>query len=287
MQRDYILREDYLAVKKIYKFLSSNIRQVLEIIILMITVSVPFFLNLQELFKEYLDRNPLTPDNFIWHFAIKGGKYIAAAILFIIVLCSIRKINQEYIMNSKRVYHNYSYAWYWLCAKVLGIKKCNLVLVPIYMQFKLVINGTFHDYPLDETEYPVVENEPDSKVTQINWDNHNSEINLILEDTYVISERQIPKVKRRLKTIKVSRNNGDDRSGHFSQVFINKITNCVRGLEGGSIINVFATTNPMNTVHIAKRAFGSGERGNVKHLYVFQQGNSNKRIFKERGKKIF
>ena len=87
-------------MKKIYKFLSSNIRQVLEIIILMITVSVPFFLNLQELFKEYLDRNPLTPDNFIWHFAIKGGKYIAAAILFIIVLCSIRKINQEYIKTN-------------------------------------------------------------------------------------------------------------------------------------------------------------------------------------------
>lgn len=274
-------------MKKILNFLSSNTRQVIESVALVIVFIAPFFVDLQEMFKEYLESNPLTPDNFIWHFAIKGGKYFASIILFIAVLIVIRRINQEYVMNSKRVYHNYSYAWYWFCAKVLGIQKCNLALVPIYTQFRLAINGTFCDYPLDETEYPVIENEPDSKVSQINWDNHYSEINLILEDTYVISERQIPKVKRRLKTIKVSRNNGDDRSGHFSQVFINKITNCVRGLEGGSIINVFATTNPMNTIHIARRAFGSGERGNVKHLYVFQQGNSKKRLFKERGKKIF
>jgi len=274
-------------VKKILNFLSSNTRQVMEVVIVIIAALVPFVVDLQELFKEYLGSNPLTPDNFIWQFAIKGRKYFASIILIFATLIAIRRVNKEYVMNNKRLYHNYSYAWYWFCAKVLGIQKCNLALVPIYTQFKLAINGTFCDYPLDETEYPVVDNEPDSKVTQTNWDNHNSEINFILEDTYVISERQIPKAKRGLKTIKVSRNNGDDHSGHFSQIFINKITNCVRGLERGSIINVFATTNPMNTVHIAKRAFGSGERGNVKHLYVFQQGNSKKRIFKEKGKKIF
>jgi len=43
----------------------------------------------------------------------------------------------------------------------------------------------------------------------------------------------------------------------------------------------------MNTKHIGKRAFGLGERGNVEHLYVFQQSKDGRRRFEEKGRKIF
>ena len=190
-------------------------------------------------------------------------------------------------MNRKRVYHDYCYAWYWLCAKILGIKSCNLVLVPIHMQFKLVIRATFPEYPLDETEYPVVENESESKVSEINQEGSTREINFVLEDTYAIETLQIPKSKQVYRTIKISRNCGPDSSRHFSQKYIEAIIKCIRDLKGQVTVNVYATTNPMNTKHIAKRAFGLGERGNVKHLYVFQQGKDGRRRFEEKGRKVF
>jgi len=108
-----------------------------------------------------------------------------------------------------------------------------------------------------------------------------------LEDTYAIEVRQIPKSKQGYRTIKISRNSGADNSRHFSQKYIEAIIKCVRGLKGNVSVNVYATTNPMNTNHIARRVFGLGARGNVEHLYVFQQRKDGRRRFEEKGRKIF
>ncbi len=274
-------------MKRLREKISSNGRQILEIVALIFVTSIPWVFDLQEIFKEYLANHPISPDNFFWQAAFRMGKPVASVVLFFAVLKGIWKFNQGFVMNRKRVYHDHCYAWYWFCAKILGIKSCNLVLVPIYMQFKLLIRATFPEYPLDESEYPVVENESDSKVSELNGEEPTVEINLVLEDTYVIEARQIPKSKQGYRTIKISRNNGADSSRHFSQKFIEAIIKCVRGLNEKVSVNVYATTNPLNTKHIAKRAFGLGERGNVEHLYVFQQSKDGKRHFEEKGRKIF
>lgn len=274
-------------MKKLRENISSNGRQILETVVLIIVTSIPWVVDLQEIFKEYLANHPISPDDFFWQVALRRGNPVASIILFFFVLKWIRVFNQGFVMNSKRVYHDYCYAWYWFCAKILGIKSCDLVLVPIYMQFKLIIRATFPEYPLDETEYPVVENESDSTVSETNQEEPTREINLVLEDTYVIEAREIPKTKRGYRTIKISRNSGADNSRHFSQKFIETIIKCVRGLKGKVSVNIYATTNPMNTKHIAKRAFGLGERGNVEHLNVFQQGKDGRRRFEEKGRKIF
>ena len=274
-------------MKTLFEKISSNGRQILEIVALIIVTSIPWVVDLQEIFKEYLADHPISPDDFFWQVAFRMGKPVASVVLFFAVLIGIRKFNQGFVMNRKRVYHDYCYAWYWFCAKILGIKSCDLVLVPIHMQFKLVIRATFQEYPLDETEYPVVENETDSKVSETNQEESTREINLVLEDTYAIEVRQIPKSKQGYRTIKISRNSGADSSRHFSQKYIEAIVKCIRGLNRKVSVNVYATTNPMNTKHIAKRAFGLGERGNVEHLYVFQQGKDGRRRFEEKGRKIF
>ena len=260
-------------MKTLFEKISSNGRQILEIVALIIVTSIPWVVDLQEIFKEYLANHPISPDDFFWQAAFRMGKPVASVILFFAILIGIRKFNQGFVMNRKRVYHDYCYAWYWFCAKILGIKSCDLVLVPIYMQFKLVIRATFQEYPLDETEYPVVENETDSKVSETNQE----------EST----RRQIPKSKQGYRTIKISRNSGADSSRHFSQKYIESIIKCIRDIKGKVSVNVYATTNPMNTKHIAKRAFGLGERGNVEHLYVFQQSKDGRRRFEEKGRKIF
>lgn len=274
-------------MKKLCEKISSNGRQILEIVALIIVTSIPWFVDLQEIFKEYLANHPISPDDFFWQAAFRMGKPVASVVLFFAVLIGIRKFNHGFVMNRKRVYHDYCYAWYCFCAKILGIKSCDLVLVPIHMQFKLVIRATFPEYPLDETEYPVVENESDSKVSETNQEEPTREINLVLEDTYAIEARQIPKAKQGYRTIKISRNSCADSSRHFSQKYIEAIIKCIRGLKGKVSVNVYATTNPMNTKHIAKRAFGLGGRGNVEHLYVFQQSKDGRRCFEEKGRKIF
>lgn len=274
-------------MKKVFDDIKSNERQIVEIVVLVVVAIVPFYIDLRVLFKDYLESNPLSPDNFVWHTAITYGKYVASVIFFFLILLVIRKSSNDFVMNRRNEYHDYGYAWYWSCAKVLGIKKCNLILVPIYMQFKLVIRGTFDEFPLNEDEFPVIDNEPDCNVTIINADASGDEINLILEDTYPIVDKQIPKDKRGLQTIKISRNYGNTNGRHFSQKFIEATINAVRGIKRVTVINIFATTNPLNTQHIAKRVFALGGRGNVEHLYVFQQVNSGKRIFKSKGHNIY
>ena len=274
-------------MKILYEKISSNERQILEVIALIVVIFVPWVVDLQEIFRKYLNSHPISPDDFFWQVAIRTGRPVASVILFIALLLAIRKFNQGFVMNRKRVYHDHSYAWYWFCSKILGIKSCDLVLVPIPTQFKLVIRATFPEYPLDEIEYPVVENESDSTVSVLNQEESTNLINIVLEDTYAIDERQIPKSKQGYKTIKISRNNGADNSRHFSQKYIEEIIKCVRGLKGKVLVNIYATTNPMNTKHIANRVFGLGERGNVEHLYVFQQSKDGRRRFEERGTKIF
>ncbi len=274
-------------MKKAYSFVKSNIRQLLEIIILIISIIIPFVVDLQNLFREYLKDNSLSPDNLIYHITISRGGYIASVILLITALHVIWKINANYIMNSKRVYHKYWYEWYWFCAKILRIKKCDLVLVPIYLQFKLVIKGTFVEYPLNNEDYPILDNEPECIIAKHNIDEGLQEINLILEDTYVIEDDQIPMPKRKLFTIKISRNNGEDVGRHYSEKLIEATINQVRKLNKVPVMNVFASTNPLNTKNIAKRVFALGDRGNVEHLYVFQQEEDGKRLFNPKGHQIY
>ena len=192
-------------------------------------------------------------------------------------------------MNNSNVYHDYPFFWYWFCARILGIKKCNLILVPIYMQFKLVIEDIFDEYPLDEDDFPVIKDEADSDVEEINMDMDMelSEMNLILEDTYVIESRQIPFSKKDLPTIKISRNINNNHTRHFSPKFIQKISEEIRKLPQINRINIYATTNPMNTLRIIRTTFKMADRGNIDHIFVYQQKNKGIRVFCEKGYKIY
>ena len=273
---------------KIIRFIRSNTRQLIEVLILIGAVIIPFVFNLPEVFKQYLETNSIAPDNAFWYIAISSGGYISSIICFLFVIYFIRKINSEYMMNSSNAYyHDYYYIWYWFCSKILGIKKCNLILVPIYMQFKLVIRGTFDEYPLNDDEYIVLDGEADSKVMKTNLNAGTNEVNLILEDSFAIADQQIPRLKRQLLTIRISRNGGRCSGRHFSQIFIETIINELRNCKSINAINVFATTNPKNTIFIAKSAFASGGRGNIKHFLVYQQCITGIRAFNKTGHKIY
>ena len=154
------------------------------------------------------------------------------------------------------------------------------------MQFKLVIKSTFSEYPLNENDYPCLIDEPKIAVIKSSWESDLSEINMILEDTYPIEPKQIPRQKRKLPTIKISRNDENDVGRHFSQKLIESVINEARGLSNGTTVNVYATTNPMNTFNIANRAFKNATRGNIAELYVYQQESTGNRLFVRKGRKV-
>ena len=274
-------------MKKIKSKIIDNIVQILEIAILAISIVIPYLVDFQNIFREYMMEDYPKPENFILLLALNKGNLAISVVFFSFVFLKVRKYNQNYIMCNKNIYHDYSYFWFCFCAKILGINKCNLVLVPIWLQFKLVINNIFQEYPLNEKEYPVIEDEREIKILKCGKVYEVREINLILEDTYPISEFQIPQSKRGLPVIKLSRNDGKDLGRHFSEQFINAIITEVRMLEKGVTVNVFATTNPMNTINIASRVFKNADRGNIDSLYVYKQKNIGGREFESKGKKIY
>ena len=51
-------------MKKLCETISSNGRQILEIVALIIVTSIPWVVDLQEIFKEYLTNQPISPDDF-------------------------------------------------------------------------------------------------------------------------------------------------------------------------------------------------------------------------------
>ena len=218
------------------------------------------------------------------------GKIGIWLIVSAMIYGKMRKFNADLVMNKGNRYHCSCYCWYWFCSHILGIKKCNLILVPIYLQFKLVINDVFEEYPFDEKRFPTLSQDTVTveelvpAATGVN----DSEINLVLEDTYPIEINQIPERKRNLFTIKISRNRPDNiGQRYYSTQFIETVQSIVRHLPDSITVNIFATTNPVNTRYIAQNTFQLANRGNIECLYVYQQSSVGNRNFESRGHKIY
>lgn len=270
----------------ILSFFKSNFRQIIQTLLLIVVIVWPLIFDLKSSFSGYLKLDTSSVTDILMHELVSIGDIGIMICLLIFVLFWLQKYNQDYTMNQKNVYHDYNYWWYKYCANILGINQCSLIRVPIYMQIKLVVNAVFKDYPLDEKQFPELENDT-TLVTLYNNEEKTNEINLLLEDTYSIARYQIPINKQHLMTIKVQRALGKPNVRYFSPDFIQTIEHEVRKIEGSIILNVFATTNPLATKYVAQNIFAVCNRGNIKHLYVFQQAADEERCFGEKGYKIY
>lgn len=280
-------------MKKIKNKLCDSKKELSQIMILGGCLLLPVFFNLSGKIKLILEKYELDVSTIIYDCILELGDWSVGIALMLYVLFKIfRNSNQETILNKGNLYHDHSYIWYYFCSKVLGYRKVNLILVPIFTQFRLVIRDTFEEYPLNNDFFPD-ENMENISVecfenTELNEVTSNqNEINLILEDTYPIEKRQVPREKQFLKMIKISRNNGISVNRVYNDYFVNKVIDIVRKLPSGIVLNIYATTNPKHTLQIAKRAFSLADRGNILELYVFQQNNNDERMFNSRAKKIF
>lgn len=267
--------------------LKESMCSILEICVLISVFLIPPIFNASKWIGMCFAKNNLNFNNIKYYFLLRAGNWCTGFVVMIIILLKIRTFNKEKLFNTKNVYHDYCYAWYWFCAKILGYKECNTKLVPIFMQFKLVLNDTFEKYYVGtEDDYPIKEEEQ-IDIKKLNCNPISDEINLILVDTYPILQNQLPSNKKSLSTIIISRNK-NDFNRYFSQVFIAKIVNEVRKLpDNVNNINIYATTNPKHTSQISDKAFKLAGRENIKKLVVFQQEKDGARKFGSTGIVIY
>lgn len=274
-------------MKLFLKKLIANSRPIFQIIGLVVILFLPSLLNVSQ---NVVKQPELTASqnwlDYVFYFVWTKGNKAIGILLFVLVLFSIRKVNNKCMFNKGDIYKDYPYFWYWLCAKILGYTECNLILVPIYMQFKLVINDTFSKYycgELNKKENDVI------VVNKINFTEISDEINLIISDTYPLKETQIPKSKRLYPTIIISRDNVEDHNRYNSPELVRKVVNEVRNLPAYvKIVNIYATTNPQNTMNIARDAFKLGGRSNLDLIIVFQQKRvGDPRKFEKKGIVIY
>ncbi len=268
--------------------IKSNTMPLFQTLLLMAALILPYIIDIPSYFGEHLKVHNPEPEwqDFLSYYLLQGGNTLLAIGLSIWILIKIRGYNKDLLMNKNNAYHDYPFGWYWYCAKVLGINSCNLIGVPIHLQFKLIVRDVFKDYPLDERDFPSLESRDRCKVEQMNITAQLEEMNLILEDTYSLNVDQLPYKKRKLPLIKISRS-GEKYIRYYSQEFVNTVATEIRQLTRIQRVNIFATTNPMNTKQIARAVFKMADRGNVDHIYVYQQKRTGFRLFRNKGYKIY
>lgn len=271
-------------MKNKLKKANANLIPIIQIILLSCVLVFPHLFNLSKLITDQYSGESVDIGQYHLYLLFMSGNSVIGLVFFFFVLCKIRKSNSEKIFNNKDFYHNYTYSWYWICGKILGFKKCNLVRVPVFMQFKLVTRQTFDDYLVGDNY--ATKNET-IKITNCARNNATT-INLILSDTYPIEQFQLPKGNDFEDKIWVCRENRNDSQRYYNSEFVRVILNSVRNLNKPvKRVNVFATTNPKHTLEVVESVFKLGGRGDVESLYVFQQKSTDNRMFETTGYKIY
>ena len=273
--------------KYVKNFVLDSLRELVQIIFLFICIVFPSFVNLAEIIRTILGGAAPTIENAKYYYLMISGNWTMGGIIALYVLLHIiRKSNKEKILNKGNIYHNKSYWWYWFCSKVLGYEKCNLILVPIHTQYKLVLRDTFEEYPFDKSTFPQqkCQIEVNRNLRKENFSS--KEINFIIQDTYPIYEKQIPLNLREHNSISIKRHSNRFGERIYSKELIDTITEEIRSLNDGMTLNIFSTTNPKNTYEIIKNSIMLAERGNIKHINVFQQNNEGEREFNNKSHKV-
>ncbi|MBQ4069440.1 MAG: hypothetical protein IJC76_09340 [Lachnospiraceae bacterium] len=269
--------------------ISDWMRPIAQVIIIVSAFFVPYVLNVAEKIQRIFENTTIDFDNVKYYYIMKMGNGVIGIILMLLVLFNIvRKSNQDCCLNKGNHYHEHSYLGYFVCAKVLGYKKCNLVRVPIYMQFKLIIRDTFNDYFVGQDEdYNFVEDE--NIKTKGLANEYTSSVNLVLSDTYPISNGMLPASTSNLSTIWIIRTDSKKMLRTFSKKYCNTIKEIVSGLPNNvGTINLYSTINPKHSLWIANNVFKLAGRGQVKMLKIFPQSNKNGNWnFSEKGIVIF
>lgn len=133
-------------MKKIIRKFKDCKTQLCQLLFIVLALFLPIISNIKSIINTEPKNISFNIIDIIYYFLSKLGNLGIGIFFAGITILTIRKMNKNKTLNNGNIYHDHSYLWFWLCSKILGYEKCNLVLVPIYMQFKLVINDVFSEF---------------------------------------------------------------------------------------------------------------------------------------------
>ncbi len=263
-------------------------RELFQAIFLIVVALLPWMIDFSGLLTNAITAG--VDVDFKYYAAITSGKGVASIVLVALAyIYIVRRSNKDYIFNeSGNTYYNHSYTWYWVCSNIFGYQKCSLVRVPIPMQFKLLINQVFREYTYgNDNNYM---HTTDEKISVTTDKGEKDTVNLVLADSYPISNNLLPGIVHNYKTVRIRREHTGDGSRYISDTFCNEVQKTVYQLEqsGCDTLNVFPTTNAAHNIRIVQNSFMKGGRGDIKHIFVFPQPHSSEGDwrFSDKGVKI-
>ncbi|WP_226280830.1 hypothetical protein [Cytobacillus oceanisediminis] len=198
---------------------------------------------------------------------------ICGVVISIFIYIWRTKANKEKLFNTGNNYNEYPFWVYWVASKILGYGKVSLVRVPIYLQYKLLLKDVFPEIVVDndveEINHSII-------VIEKNMEYPSNELNLVLIDTYEITDSQIPTIKTQLPTIFIKSGNETDSNRSFNPEFIKEVRRKTNALcRNYKQLNVFATTNTNHNQLIVYKCFKNGSRTGFENIIVYQASRSN------------
>ena len=264
-------------------------RPILQTLVLIVIITLALRFDFSQVLAAIIKAAGISDDEIplLIRVAVTYGRWPLSCLALLEVLHIIRKDNLEAVINpDNNTYHDYTYISYLFCSAILGYKQCRLKKVPIPMQIKLVTNAVFDNFIIDEGVHEAPENDKANTVIS-NAETYTNTVNFVISDTYKLTLDQLPEKVTDFTTIEIDRSS-DDHTRCESKELVRAVIKTIRSLpQNVEEINVFATTNCTNTYRIAKEAFSTAGRDNIKHIYIYQQGRDNARNFECQGVKIY
>lgn len=210
--------------------------------------------------------------------------YLFSVLIFFVIMNFLKKQNKGKLFNSNsNIYYNFYYPIFWIASNVLGYDFVQLAGIPLQMQFKLILRGTFTSVKPDIwiDHYDTQPNKQAINISDIKK-RHPKKINFIISDTYKIKDKEIGEKYRKNSVIKIDSGNSDRR--YINTELVQNVRSTFQLVRKNKYdeIYIFSTANPQNNLNIVNSTFRFFGRFVNFKIFVVQKNNKDKYVNKYR-----
>ena len=212
----------------------------------------------------------IIPDN-------SNATYIVLYVLISTSLLMIfRKKNAERTFNDGHsVYLHNCYKRLWIAANLLGYRKLQLIGVSIPMQFELINNGVFSEFISESSVVQYDEFKGEIIVEYLIENKKNKVVNLLVCDTYDIPIEKLAPDYLENTTVKISSQRNYSGNRYNNPLLVSTVREEVQKIVNTyNEVNLFMTTNPLNTQGIVGKAFLTLDRLGFDKVSVIQMDDT-------------
>ena len=212
----------------------------------------------------------IIPDN-------SNATYIVLYVLISTSLLMIfRKKNAERTFNDGHsVYLHNCYKRLWIAANLLGYRKLQLIGVSIPMQFELINNGVFSEFISESSVVQYDEFKGEIIVEYLIENKKNKVVNLLVCDTYDIPIEKLAPDYLENTTVKISSQRNYSGNRYNNPLLVSAVREEVQKIVNTyNEVNLFMTTNPLNTQGIVGKAFLTLDRSGFDKVSVIQMDDT-------------